>query len=248
MSKDLFKKGAAELKKAWAAGYKAKDELAAGGQSFMPDDGKYIVALTDATLGESQSSGRPQIDWEYTFIEGDYKGKTKHVYDGLDRPEGIPYVMRRIALMGGDVPEELEGLEEVLAKLVKAQPKMRVRVKTKDDFVNIYVMHLVDEDGNIIRGEETKAKAAAVSPESPAQEEAAGGDEGVDIVVGLRVRCYDDNDKEVGVGEVTDTDEAAGEVTVKLDSGKRQIFTADKIAALPKEAAAKPKAGMKARK
>jgi hypothetical protein len=243
------------LKAAWAKGLKQKDEVL--GTSFVPEDGKYIVAVTDATLGESQSSGRTQIDWEFTFLEGDYKGKTRHVYDGLDRPEGLPYVMRRISGLGFEVPEDVDDLEGVLLKIAKAQPRCRVRIKSKDDFVNIYILNLVDEDGNAVEAQEKSEEDVKEAEEEgeetnhvEAEKPEAVEEEGIDIVPGLKVRCFDEDEKEVGVGEVVAVDEKEGEVTVRLEkTGKKQIFTADQIRVLPKaKEEPKAKAGLRARK
>src|SRR3990167_997680 len=116
MSKDKFNKSGKDLMRAWDEARKVKDEVA---QSFEPEDGRYTVALVMAEVGEARSSCRNQITWEYLFLEGEYKGKTFRSWDGLDRTEGLPYIMKRIEAIGYTVPESPDELEGLTAQITK---------------------------------------------------------------------------------------------------------------------------------
>lgn len=241
MGKEKFKMSPAELKKAWKAGHATKDEFSGGG--FEPDDGRYIVAVTLAEQGESKASGRQQVVWEYMFLDADYKGKTFRSYDGMDKPERLPYIMRRIEALGYESPEELDGLDKVLSKITKDRPKVRIKIQMKGEFRNVYIDKLLDdEDADVdtetapeTEKEEKEERVQREQPETPASEAQ------VDIEVGLSVITYDEDDKEDGKGVITAVNEQDEEVTVKLEDGKKVILPVSKIAVAPKPAAAKPK-------
>lgn len=253
MPKEKFKLSKGELSKAWKQSFENKDEYKGGG--FEPEDGRYVVAVTDASRGESKASGRDQVSWEYTFLDGDYKGRTTRSFDGLDRTESVPHVMRRIIALGFEVPEDLDGLEDVLKKIAKKKPKVRILIKTKGDYRNIYIDKLVDDDGEeLAEGEEKSDEEEEapikkkVSKEAPAkEEEEEETEEGeATIEVGMQVRCLDEDDEEVGVGKIHEIDEDSGEVIVTMEeTGKKKIFPVAQLRLLPKEKEAPKKKGMK---
>lgn len=257
MSKDKFKMSRTDLAKAWKESYQKKDEFV-GGMEY--EDGRYGVALTGAERGESKGSGRDQVMFEFTFLDGDYKGKSKRDYNGLDRPEAIPFLMRKIIAMGFEAPEEINDLEALLKKMVKAHPKLRIQLKTKGDFQNVYVDGPLLEEGEEADGsaeQEEDAPAPAldkhpVSKEKPEEEEAPASEEEEEIEVGMSVRCLDDDDVEIGSGKIKTIDPDAMEVIVTMDgTNKNRVFAVEKIRLLPKETAKpkeEPKKGLKARR
>lgn len=248
--KEQFKLKKGELSKAWKDSFKTKDEFK-GFDEY--EDGRYLVALTDADRGESKSSGRDQVMFEFTFLDGDYKGKTKRDYSGLDRAEAIPHLLRKIEQMGFDAPEEVDELEGILKKMVKERPKLRIILKTKGEFQNVYIDKVLEE-GDLPDGIEEDLPPAKkgedddepkpkdkVKKEKPANPE-DDGEEG-EVSVGTRVRCLDGDDEEEGVGEVMEIDEPNMEVLVKMDEGgKKRVYAVDKLRLLPKE---KPKMKLK---
>ncbi|MBX4215955.1 hypothetical protein KW797_03325, partial [Candidatus Parcubacteria bacterium] len=78
-------------------------------------------------------------------------------------------------------------------------------------------------------------------------EEAPAEESEDDLKVGMRVKALDDDDSELGKGEVVSIDEESAEVTVKLDTGKKVIVPVDKLRLLPKEEPKKA-GGLKLRK
>lgn len=230
MGKDKFKLSASELNKAWKSGLATKDEVAGGG--FEADDGRYKVALTAADRYESKASGRDQVMFEYTFLEGDYKGKTKRDYNGLDRAESIPFLMRKIEAMGFDTPEEIDDLEALLKKMVKAGPQLVIQLKTKGDFQNVYIQKTLDDDETVELPAETEEVPAEEKTSGVSKEEAPAEEE-AELEVGMTVVCFDDEDKEEGKGEVLAIDEENEELTVKRENGKKVIYHVSKIAVAP---------------
>ena len=68
-TKEKFKTSSKELGKKWKEALDNKDSFGGG---FEPEDGRYVVAITLAKIGESATSGRTQVTWEYLFLDGDY--------------------------------------------------------------------------------------------------------------------------------------------------------------------------------
>src|SRR3990167_663200 len=235
--KEQFKMNIKQLSKAWKTAYEVKDEIT---QGFEPEDGRYAVAIVSASIGESKASGRPQITWEYLFLDGEYKGKTFRSYDGLDRSEGLPYIMKRIESIGYDAPEEFEELENVLKSITKVKPKVKIVIKTKNDFKNTYVMErLDDEDYDEVmtpsvterngNGNKNEIEQKRVTKETQQQT----GDE-LEIEQGSEVMCKDEDGEELGVGSIISIDEESQEVVVKIN-GKKHVVSFSCLSAVPKE-------------
>jgi hypothetical protein len=242
MPKEQFKLKKGELNSAWKKAHAGKDEFAGGGFDVF-EDGRYAVALTDAIRSESKSSGRDQVGFEFTFIDGDYKGKKKWDFNGLDRAESLPFLIRKIESMGYEAPDTVDGLEDVLTQMAKDRPQFRVQLKTKGEFQNVYIDRKLNEEAGEGAGENAppaeepkrgkvgREPAPAPAPEPEAAP--AGGDD--DLSVGMLVRCMEGED-EVGKGTVVAIDEENAEVTVKMENGKKQIFPAADLRLPAKEA------------
>lgn len=264
MAKDQFKMSKGELAKVWKKSHAEKDDFAKGNYDVF-EDGRYRVAVTDADRGESKSSGRDQVFFEFTFLEGEYKGKTKREYFGLDRLESIPYLIRAIEAMGFEAPEEIADLEDVLAQIVKKRPILKIQLKTKGEYQNAYIQKVLDEnetediedvDGeDDAEQEQDKPKRVAKETqeeeeeedeeEEEGEEEEEDGDE-MEVEVGSKVKVNDTDGASLGNGTITAIDEDEEEVTVKLLNGKKVVVKLDQLEAPEKEAA--PKAKLKARK
>jgi len=240
MAKEQFKLSKSQLSKAWKDAHSTKDEFQ-GGQGSVFEDGRYKVALTDADRGESKASGRDQVMFEFTFLDGDYEGKTKRDYNGLDRVESVPFLISKIESMGGEAPEDITDLEGCLKSLVKKRPILRIVLKTKNDYQNVYIDRVLkgegDEETPEVPADVEEAPSSSrskVSKEAPA-EEPTPSDEDVSIEVGMLVRCMEEGE-EVCRGEITAIDEENAEVTVKNEkTGKKQIFPAADLLLIEKE-------------
>lgn len=208
-----------ELKKMWNTAKKTKPEF----ESSAPD-GVYVGRIVKAEFGEAETSGRPQVSWGAVISAGEFKGETVRWWSGLKTEQNMMYLQRDIVRLGHEV-DDLDELEDVLAKIEKEKPSIRFRIKTDGEFTNIRVLK------KLAAGEtEDEEPAATKEPEDPAPEaeedpipetepepepEPAEADEPT-LEVGVRA-AFDLKGKEV-VGEVTKVNDDET-VVVKLDNG-----------------------------
>ena len=130
-------------------------EKAKKGNFENPPDGAYIAELTSADLDESKNSGKIQIRWGYTFLEGDKAGTTKYEYLGLEGQRGLEPLVWRLSALGVDAAAiDLTQLETVLEELVERHLVMKITLKTppNSDFQNLRIVKLLpnynaEEDG-----------------------------------------------------------------------------------------------------
>lgn len=151
-----FKKQLAALKSGnlWSKAQEESKTATAYG-STVPD-GKYYAELTNAELGESNSSGRLQIAWEYTINDGDNSGDIVRDYDGLDRQENIPWILRKLAKFGIDTDIlEPEELPDLLEQLVEKRIECKITLKTNKSkksgeastYQNVYIDSVIGLSG-----------------------------------------------------------------------------------------------------
>lgn len=122
-----------KLKQQQAAFNAAKSDpktMSDGGFTNLPD-GKYLAELSNAELGESKSSGRLQVSWEWTVTEGEQAGETTRDFDGLERADSFPFLLSKLRRLGVDIQSlDLPDLPEVLAKLVELRPQALIQLRT----------------------------------------------------------------------------------------------------------------------
>lgn len=128
------------------------------------EDGPYIMKVTDVELTESQSSGRPQVKWEFTVQEGESKGQKAYEYDGIETEDNLYFLQRRIARLGYEIPDDISELETLLAKIAKEKPVARCKVQTKDEYQHVYVNRLVNDA-------DAEPEGAEGEPEEPDADE-----------------------------------------------------------------------------
>lgn len=130
-------------------------------------DGKYMTRLANAELGMSNASGRLQIKWEYVIEEGEYTGNTLRDYDGLDRPENLPFLLRKVRRLGYDISQidfdtELpQLLADITAKnfQVQVQAKTTRNKSTGAEFQNVYINQVYMEGSEATSDEPTEEEA-----------------------------------------------------------------------------------------
>lgn len=160
-----FKKILAGAQKNW----KTAKKRAAERESSFPeyDDGRYLARLIGADLGQS-GSGRNQIDFSWKFLDGDYTGKVKHDYQGIDNEDNLYYLAQRIEQLGYENPDDLGELPALLKAIVKEKPVCTIVLKSKGDFQNVYIRKLHDEDEDL---DETETEDEEVETEEADDEE-----------------------------------------------------------------------------
>lgn len=132
-------------------------------------DGEYTCQLKSAELRESQA-GKLMIMREHVVLEGEHAGFEQRDFISLETEFGPRQAAQWIELMGYDVPDQVEGIEEVVAAISGDQPCYTARFKKgKDsDFVNVTIKALVD---NVATAKPAKPAPAAAS--KPATKPAA---------------------------------------------------------------------------
>jgi len=173
-----------------------------GFSSDIPD-GRYRATLTGAEIGESQSSSRLQVAWEYCVTEGESAGKFVRDYDGLETEENMVWLFRKLATLGYDVDAlELSELDQVLKDVIGRKVVLQLRLKTKGDYQNVYIDKLLDESG--VETDEPKL-ADPASPTEPAvaeEEEEVVEDEAAQptkIEAGMKVNWHHNEETRTGV-------------------------------------------------
>lgn len=136
------------LERALKKNLEGAKEKAVGGGFDEYDDGKYLARMVHAELGESNSSGRLQVDFQWKFISGEYKGKIKHDYQGVESEDNQSFCLRVFQKLGYET-DEIEGASDItgiLKQLNKEKPKAKISLKTKGEFQNVFIIKAADSD------------------------------------------------------------------------------------------------------
>jgi hypothetical protein len=204
-----------QLKKAQQTWGSAKEKAKVSGYGDEFEDGRYKVTITRADLGTSRSSNRLQVVFGYTFVEGDYTGKTKLDYDGCDTEDNQVWLGRKLTRLGYEVPDDITELEDTLKQILKDRIVVCITLKTKGEFQKVYI-------DRVMSGDEASAEMSEIAPaaEAPAGEEA-------ELTAGMKVSfVLKGNDVE---GEVVEVLEATEEARVKTDDGKVYRLKVEKL-------------------
>lgn len=150
------------LKGAW------KKAEAKVGFSPVPDS-TYQCRIDDATLELSKSSKRPQISYALTVANGDFQNRKLWKRDGIDGEEQLEWTKGTLETLGLDIPEDIEGLPEILEDVPGLY--VEVTVKTKDEFQNIYFNELIEDVEDAGEEEEESEDEEGEEEEEEAEEE-----------------------------------------------------------------------------
>jgi len=226
------------------ANWKKASERESQFGEFPLDDGRFIAKISLMEVNESMSSGRLQVHTEFEVVEGPDTGTSCHSYEGLESEDNLFYLQRKLAKMGQEVPDDPSDLEEICKKVSKEKPVVRIRVKTKGEFTNVYVDRLISESGDEGGGDaepekETttatapgkggkarKESTAAQPPPEPAAETAGE----IEIEVGDKVTVNHPTKGKILV-TVTELNEEAGTFKAKTPDGKIKTFSGDDLVA-----------------
>jgi hypothetical protein len=186
-----------DAKKAYKRSKKAAEE-SAGFTDY--DDGRYIAKLTDASIGESQSSGRLQTMWTWTFMEGEYENQTVRDFDGMDSEESMVWFRRKIARLGFEAPDDFDTIDELIKEIANANVVARIRLKTKGEFQNLMI-------DRVLAGSESEDDA------DEDEDEDENEDEDEDDIETEKddVEDTDDEDEDEDEGDSEDDEEEDGE-------------------------------------
>ena len=209
--------------------------------------------MTGATIGESKSSGRLQIQWTWTIVDGEHEGDTKLDFDGLETEDNLVFLGRKLARFSYELPEDITEIADILDELIEKRPLSRIRLKTRGEFQNVYVDKIMqasssdedddasDDDTGSDEDVEDTDGGVPDEPEESDDEESddeesddEGGDDGDDeqeVEVGMRVIAS--TKKGDAAGEIVEIIEDEGKVRVALDEGRTVRISVDKLEAEP---------------
>lgn len=165
-----FTKKLKDAQKLWATAKTRASE--SGGSRYTEfDDGRYMTRITDAKVGESQSSGRLQVTWVFRFEDGPYEGQTKLDFSGLETEQNLYYLAMRLQQLGYEPPESLDELGDILEDIKKTRPLAKINLKTKGDYQNVYIDKVfaagLEESGDAEAEDEAEGDGAP--PPAPAK-------------------------------------------------------------------------------
>ncbi len=223
-----------KLKMAGKMWGKARERAGSESYGSEVEDGRYVASLSEGEINESKSSGRLQVHWIYTILEGSSQGETLHSYDGLESEDNLVWLARKLQRLGYEPPEDLEDVKDIVEEITKNKPKVQIQVKTKGEFQNIYIDKVLSNstaksDGAEAEDDPPETSTAEDVPEDPPVE---GDDE---ITSGMKVEIALSSG--TVNGEVLEVLEDEGKVRVETEDGKRYRVTPDKLTKLEEETA-----------
>ena len=109
-------------------------------------DAMYEFLIVAAEFRVSKT-GAPQIVTKLKVVGGNesFIGETLGQYDNLGSPENMGWFKKKLARLGITIPENVEDLAERVPSEMKGK-KFSGQLKTKDEFVNVYVNKLLESD------------------------------------------------------------------------------------------------------
>lgn len=162
---------------------KAADRAFESGPGTELEDGIYKMALKSAKIGESQTSGRRQVNWTWVVTDGDDAGATKIDTAGIQNEDNIYYLNLMLMRFGYEPPRSEQELAEILEELTENHVLCRCRLTTKkdSDFQNLRVLKVLQEtyelpdDDNVSTEEEEEEDSEEVEEDEEEEGEEEGG-------------------------------------------------------------------------
>jgi len=120
---------------------------------WMPDDGEYVIAITACDTGVSMKDEIPMLWWKHTaeIVAGeDVESVLGKVFtSGFFTSKGFGQAKSQTKVLnGGDTPETVEALNEVLSAsvgiVVKVEIKTTVSKKNGREYTNCYYREVLD--------------------------------------------------------------------------------------------------------
>lgn len=193
-----LKAAKAKAAKFWNSAVKKASEAQEYGEY---EDGRYSAQIIKANRNESKNSGRDQASISFKFLEGEYKGKTVMAHHGLDNEMSQMYFIKEIKALKYEVPDSLDEIENVLKKMEKKKPKVSIKLITKGEYQNVYIVKpITDDEVDDAEGSEEVA-----------------GEEGVELEKGMKVEAEVDGETITGV--VTKINEKKEQATIEDEDG-----------------------------
>ena len=142
-------------------------------------DGNYVGDLKEMKLGQAKNTGRIQVVSTYEIADGDYQGKTVKRFDGLDNETSMGYFKGYCEIIGLDIPEDLELLQDTMDEFVANNTDLfNITVKTtKGEGDKTYSNVYVNGISEYTKAEEEQAEEEEAAEEEQTEEEEAAEEE-----------------------------------------------------------------------
>lgn len=146
-------------------------------------EGDYIGDLKEMKLEEAKKSARLQVVTTIEIADGDYAGKTVNRFDGLDKDQSIGYFKGLCEIIGLDIPDDIENLQEAMDSFIENNNDLfNITIKMNDKYSNVYINGVSEytKDGGEGEGEgegEAEAEEGEVVEEGEVEMEEEVGEE-----------------------------------------------------------------------
>lgn len=196
------------------------DDAKPTGGTDIPD-GDYTFVIVKAKPHMSDK-GRPSMQQMLKISEGPeaFVGQEVPVRDNLESADNMGWFKKKLSRLGVEIPNKEDFIEQLLngetgeGSLAAAMvgKKFLGTVKTKNDFLNVYVNKLVGEES--VSGGESEAES---------EDESTAADAGDTIEKGDIVKFSSKNDGPQQ-GEVLEILEDGAVARVKADTGDKKVY------------------------
>lgn len=103
-------------------------------------DGDYVGDLKEMKLTEAKKSGRLQVESSYEIADGEFAGKAVKRFDGIEEETGMGYFKGYCEVIGMEIPEDLELLQETMDAFVAGNTDLfNLTVRINNGYANVYV-------------------------------------------------------------------------------------------------------------
>lgn len=142
--------------------------------SQVPDN-EYVASIKEMKLEESKKKGRLQVVTSFEIADGDYTGQTVKRFDGIEDETGMGYFKGLCEIIGMDIPDELELLQDAMNEFVaNCNDLFNINVKSNNGYSNVYVNGVSDlvqsEEGEEEQQEEEVQEEETVEEETQEEE------------------------------------------------------------------------------
>jgi hypothetical protein len=141
-----FSKALKKSKGKWAAAREKAEANAGKGGYGEFEDGRYLARMVKAE-GKVSDKG-PFIQFDFKFKDGEYDGQSKPLFQNIESEDNLYWLGRLLGTFGYELPDELEGIQDVLDDLNNTKPLCKIRLKTKGEWQNLYVEKVISDDGD----------------------------------------------------------------------------------------------------
>lgn len=180
-------------------------------------EGDYVGDLKEMKLEEAKKSGRLQVVTTIEIVDGDYTGKTVKRFDGLDKEQSIGYFKGLCEIIGLDIPDDLNNLQEAMDDFIANNADLfNITIKNNDKYSNVYINGVSEYTKGGEEGEEEAGEE--VSEEEVSEEEVSEEEE-----------IVEEGDIEEEVGEEVEEEEQEVRQPVRKAVAKASVKVAAKV-------------------